>query len=167
MVAVSSTLPVRSTTATLTPVRRPGSSPIVARGPAGAASSRSCRLRAKTRMASSSALSRSSQQLAFELPGKLHLPRPASGLQQPCIGRPSAVCDIEARGDPALAGIERLGRRARLRSRLELIAELQGELQDLLLAAAEERQRAMRRNGPERLLIVEVIAELRAGQIGR
>ena len=44
---VSSTLPVPSTTATLTPVRMPGSSPIVAREPAGAASSRSFRLRGK------------------------------------------------------------------------------------------------------------------------
>ena len=53
--AVSSSLPVASTTATLQPVRRPGSRPIVARGPAGAASSRSCRLWAKTLIASVSA----------------------------------------------------------------------------------------------------------------
>ncbi len=49
-----------STTATFTPVRMPGSSPIVARGPAGAASSRSFRLRANTLIASSSAFSRNS-----------------------------------------------------------------------------------------------------------
>ena len=45
-------LPVPSTTATFTPVRSPGSRPIVTRGPAGAASSRSCRLRPKTWIAS-------------------------------------------------------------------------------------------------------------------
>jgi len=59
MTAVSTTLPVASTTATFTPVRMPGSRPIVARGPAGAASSRSFRLRANTLIASVSARSRS------------------------------------------------------------------------------------------------------------
>ena len=58
MVAVSITFPVASTTATLTPVRIPGSKPMVARGPAGAASSRSFRLRANTVIASVSARSR-------------------------------------------------------------------------------------------------------------
>ena len=48
------------TTATLTPVRMPGSRPIVGRWPAGGARSRSCRLRANTLIASSSAFSRSS-----------------------------------------------------------------------------------------------------------
>src|ERR1700735_2016532 len=55
MVAVAVTLPVSSVTATLTPVRKPGSRPIVARAPAGAASSRSRTLAANTRTASSSA----------------------------------------------------------------------------------------------------------------
>ena len=59
MVAVSTTLPVSSTTATFTPVRMPGSSPMVTRGPAGAASSSAFRLRANTLMASVSALLRS------------------------------------------------------------------------------------------------------------
>src|SRR2546427_607796 len=40
MVVVSTSLPVLSTTATLTPVRMPGSRPKTARWPAGAASSR-------------------------------------------------------------------------------------------------------------------------------
>ena len=38
MVSVASSFPVASTIAALTPVRMPGSSPIVALGPAGAAS---------------------------------------------------------------------------------------------------------------------------------
>ncbi|MNL76617.1 hypothetical protein D3C87_2026120 [compost metagenome] len=58
---VSRSLPVPSTMATLTPVRIPGSNPIVAREPAGAASSKSFKLRAKTWIASSSARSRSSR----------------------------------------------------------------------------------------------------------
>ena len=45
--------------ATFTPVRMPGSRSIVALGPAGAASSKSFKLLPKTRMASSSAASRS------------------------------------------------------------------------------------------------------------
>ncbi len=53
--SVATTLPVASTTATFTPVRKPGSRPRVARVPAGAASSRSRRLAANTLTASSSA----------------------------------------------------------------------------------------------------------------
>ena len=59
MVLVASTLPVLSTTATFTPVRRPGSNPIVVLAPAGAAISKSFRFLANTSMASSSARSRS------------------------------------------------------------------------------------------------------------
>ena len=58
-VAVSTSLPVASTTATFTPVRMPGSSPITTRGPAGAASSKSRTLSANTLMATFSASSRS------------------------------------------------------------------------------------------------------------
>ncbi len=56
-VAVSTNLPVVSTTATLTPVRMPGSSPSTTRGPAGAASSKSRRLSANTLIATFSASS--------------------------------------------------------------------------------------------------------------
>ena len=59
MVLVATTLPVLSTTATLTPVLKPGSRPIVVFAPAGAAISRSFRFLANTSMASSSARSRS------------------------------------------------------------------------------------------------------------
>ena len=58
-VAVSTSLPVESTTATFTPVRIPGSRPITTRGPAGAASSKSRRLSANTLIATFSASSRS------------------------------------------------------------------------------------------------------------
>ena len=57
-VAVSTSLPVASTTATFTPVRMPGSRPITALVPAGAASSRSRRLSPNTLMATVSAASR-------------------------------------------------------------------------------------------------------------
>ena len=51
MTPVWTTLPVRSMTASLTPVRMPGSRPMVALIPAGAASSKLLRLRAKTSIA--------------------------------------------------------------------------------------------------------------------
>ena len=54
---VASTLPVGSTTAHFTPLRKPGSRPRVARCPAGAASRTSRRLVAKTSRAPSSAFS--------------------------------------------------------------------------------------------------------------
>src|ERR1700712_5238880 len=59
MAQESRTLPVASTTATLTPVRKPGSRPSVVRLPAGAASRRSPRFLANTSTASSSARCRS------------------------------------------------------------------------------------------------------------
>ena len=57
-VAVSTSLPVASTTATFTPVRMPGSRPMTDFCPAGAASSRSRRLSPNTLMATFSASSR-------------------------------------------------------------------------------------------------------------
>ena len=65
MAVVATTAPVLPTTATFTPVRMPGSSPIVTRVPAGAANSRSRRLVPKTRMASSSAISRRRCSMSF------------------------------------------------------------------------------------------------------
>ena len=58
MVSVANNLPVLSTTATFTPVRSPGSNPIVFLAPAGAAIKSAVRFRANTSMASSSAVSR-------------------------------------------------------------------------------------------------------------
>src|SRR5436309_15198526 len=57
MVAASSSLAVTSTTATLQPVRIPGSMPSTALGPAGAASNNSCKLRPNILIASASAAS--------------------------------------------------------------------------------------------------------------
>ena len=52
MVSVANTLPVASTTATLVPVRKPGSRPRVVLRPAGAAINKSFRLVANTVIAS-------------------------------------------------------------------------------------------------------------------
>ena len=75
---LSSNLPVASTTITLTPVRIPGSSPIVIFCPAGAASSRSLRLLPNTSIAASSACSRrrffkSISRAVFNLIFQVHL----------------------------------------------------------------------------------------------
>ncbi len=56
IVALSRNCPVPSMTATLQPVRKPGSRPIVTSGPAGAAINSSRMFFAKTEIASSSAL---------------------------------------------------------------------------------------------------------------
>ena len=58
IVPVCNTLPVASTMAILTPVRIPGSRPIVTLAPAGAAISKSCKFLANTLIASASAFSR-------------------------------------------------------------------------------------------------------------
>ena len=65
IVVLASNFPVSSITVTFTPVRRPGSSASVVRIPAGAAISKSFKLRAKTLIASSSAFSRSSPSKSF------------------------------------------------------------------------------------------------------
>ena len=89
---MSTTLPVASTTATFTPVRRPGSRPMVARGPAGAASSRSFRLRAKTLIASISArFAQAAHQLGFQVHEAFHAPGPAHRVGQPFVGRAALV----------------------------------------------------------------------------
>src|SRR4051812_33754415 len=133
MVAVAATLPVASTTATLTPVRKPGSSPIVGRAPAGAASSRSRKLAANTRTASCSAAFHSRSRRSTERWTRI-LVRQAQrtvSMSQRSPGRP-AVCDGEAAHDAQLEGAA-----ARLRSRSAF--RLDGEIEDLLLLAAEQR----------------------------
>ncbi len=58
MVSVANNFPVASTTATLHPVRIPGSRPRITFGPAGDANNNSCRFLAKILIASASAASR-------------------------------------------------------------------------------------------------------------
>src|SRR5690606_14963659 len=67
MVLVVNTLPVASTTATLTPVRQPGARPIVTLAPAGAPGHRPSQFLATTSMASCSAFSRTKPNNSFSI----------------------------------------------------------------------------------------------------
>src|SRR5258708_5528345 len=114
MVLVATGLPVASTTATFTPVRKPGSRPMVGLAPAGAASSRSRRFAANT----------------------------AERLGERAVSRPASLGHAELPRDHrlvfaafALACDGAAGGRAVLR--------VQVEIEDLLLLAAEHRQDAV------------------------
>ena len=154
MVVVSRTLPVASTTATLTPVRMPGSSPMVARGPAGAASSRSCRFLANTEIASASARSFSrasrsavSDRASLRLPGQPHR------LGQPRVGRAAALGDAEGDRDLALRPDAACP---------SSCGHVEIEVEDALVAAAQHGQRAVRGHVLDALAEVEIVGELGA-----
>ncbi len=128
---------------------------MVARGPAGAASSRSCRLRAKTRIASASARSRSASiSSSSRCSDSFDQPRPARGLQQPGIGRAAVVAQPEMRRDHGLAWRGR-------RRILKFGGGLDGQAQHLFIAPAQQRQRAVRWHGAQRLAKIEPVAVLR------
>ena len=150
MVAVPSTLPVASVTATLTPVRKPGSRPIVVRAPAGAASSRSRRLAANTRTASSSAACHSRTRMSTLRCIRMRV------RQAQC----TVACSHWSAGRPW----SRMPNRSAMRCLVLRVvgAGLQGEVEDLLLLAAEQGQDAVRGQPRERLAELEVVGELRA-----
>ena len=114
MVSVATTLPVPSTTATFTPVRKPGSRPRVARPPAGAASSRSLRLAANTAAASRSADCRSRVRTSMPSDTRIlvrQAQRTVSSSHR-SAGRPRSAIRNRA-GDPALVVGQRGVRRIR------------------------------------------------------
>src|SRR4030095_16545342 len=98
MVSVATLLPVASTTATFTPVRRPGSRPSVGRGPGGGRGRRGgpCSPRTPPR---ASAPARGLPQAHADVDPQVHEhargPGPADGLQQPAVARPAAIGDAE------------------------------------------------------------------------
>ena len=70
MMSVATTRPVPSTTASLQPVRKPGSSPMTATRPSGAWRSSASRLARKTAMAWVSARSRISERTSLVIDGR-------------------------------------------------------------------------------------------------
>ncbi len=81
-------------------------------------------------------------------------PGPAHGVEQPAVGRPAPVGDVEAPRDALLVGVGAvLG---------GCLLGLQREGEDLLLLAAEHRQDAVRGQLGEGLGEVEVVGELGA-----
>ncbi|CAM5518347.1 hypothetical protein SVIOM74S_06355 [Streptomyces violarus] len=153
MTSVATTLPVASTTATFTPVRKPGSRPSVARVPAGAASSRSRRLAAKTRTASSSAAVRSRSRRSMPRWTRMRVRQAQRTVSSSHLSPGPAPV-----GDPEPVRDHPLVRRRAVRRLLGL----QDEVEDLLLLAAQHRQDAVRGQLGERLREVEVVGELRA-----
>ncbi len=88
-------------------------------------------------------------------------PGPAHGVHQPAVGRAAQVGDGEALGDGQLVGTRRGGLpRCGL---LDGLLRLQGEVEDLLLLTAEQREDPVRGQLGERLGEVEVVGELGAG----
>ena len=153
MVAVSSSLPVASTTATLQPVRMPGSRPSTAFGPAGAASNSSCRLRPNILIASASAASRncaSSSVLRCEcaLTRQVQWQTSASHLsaRRPRSSMPKCAAIIATQGCGTAASSSS--------------PRPSSIFSTPRLSAAEQRQRAMRGDGADGFGIGIVVAEL-------
>jgi hypothetical protein len=124
--------------------------------PAGAASSRSCRLAPKTRIASASARSRSafissSSRCSETLIRQVQRTVSASHLS---AGRPwSTMPKRRAMRASQGLGVPRSGPS-------EFAVEDQRQLQQALVAAAEERQGAMRGDRQDRFRVGEVVLEL-------
>src|SRR5438128_935804 len=86
----------------------------------------------------------------------LGAPCPARRLDEPTVARMPAISNGEAVRDAQFVGLA-----AGLRSRKAL--RLDGEVEDLLLLAAEQRQDAMRRQLGEGFAKFEIVAEFGAG----
>ena len=134
----------------------------MARVPAGAASSRSRRLAANTRdRLLLGRLPQPHPQVHAEADQDPGPPGPADGVGQPAVGRPAAVGDAEALGDPPLVVAVAAGAGAPARRGLGAPG-IQVEVEHLLLLAAEQRQDAVRGQPGERLGEIEVVGELGA-----
>ncbi len=101
------------------------------------------------------ALAQGVHQLQFEVQRQLDHPGPARGLQQPAIGGAALVANAEACRHHAFAG--RCARRV-----FQFGCGLDGEAQHAFVAAAQQRQRAVRGDGPDGFAEVEPVAELGA-----
>ncbi|CPL31136.1 Uncharacterised protein [Bordetella pertussis] len=105
------------------------------------------------------AFAQAAEQFAFECRQQLDAPRPAAYLPQPARARrgvqgEQAVAQLEKRGDAHHAGVGRLG--------LEVGFQAHAQFQHALLAAAHQRQDAVRRQRAQRLVEIEPVAEVRA-----
>ena len=155
---VSSTLPVALTTATLTPVRMPGSSPITTRRPGRRGQQQVAQVVGEDldghvfrllAQAANRSRSRLRQSLTFQVQ--------ATHLADQVVGGAAGMAPAQVQGDAAFGG--RRGWPAAV-----LVGQRQARVQDLQRAAAEHRQRAVRGHAADRLVVVEVVAEL--GHLG-
>ena len=131
----------------------PGSRPSTAFGPAGAASNSSCRLRPKILIASASAASRSCVNSSVLICRcALHAPGPVADVGQPFVGAAAAVFDAEMRGDHRDAGMRHGGASISSPRPSSIVSTPR-------LSTAEQRERAMRRDGADGFGIGVVVAE--------
>ncbi len=155
IVLVATTLPVASTTATFTPVRKPGSSPSVGRAPAGAASRRSRKLAANTRDSFFlGPVPQAQPEIDRQRDEDLRAPRPAHGIGEPLVAWPSLIGNAVGAHDAQLVEADRRARRG--------IVRLDRQAEDFFPLATEKRQHAMRRHLAEGFREIEVVAELGA-----
>ncbi len=93
------------------------------------------------------------EQVGFQAGVELDLPGPAHHLGQPLVGGAAAVGDAEALADHAFA---------RVHAARGLIADLEADAEDALVASAEDRQCPVRGGVLQHLVVFEVVAELGA-----
>jgi hypothetical protein len=103
------------------------------------------------------ALAQLVHQLEFEVGVDLHLPGPAHGVGQPFVGRPVLGLDAETDGDALLAGVG-----AGLDGLVKFGIEHQRDVEHAFIAAAEQRQGAVRGHAGDGFGKVEPVAELGA-----
>ncbi len=101
-------------------------------------------------------------QVDVEMDENACAPSPAHGVHQPAVGRAAQVGDGEAFGDRHLVGARR-GGLPRCGLLDDIVLRLQGEVEDLLLLATEQREDPVRGQLGERLGELEVVGELGAG----
>ncbi len=93
------------------------------------------------------------EQVGFQAGVELDLPSPAHHLGQPLVGGAAAVGDAEALADHAFA---------RVHAARGLVADLEADAEDALVASAEDRQCPVRGRVLQHLVMFEVVAELGA-----
>ncbi len=101
------------------------------------------------------ALAHGAHQLGFEVHQHLDAPGPAHHAFAPAVCRGVVQAQAEMVDDDLLAV-------ALFRRLVKLRIGVQGELQHAFVAAAEHRQRTVRRGGRNRFVVIEVVAEFRA-----
>src|SRR4249919_2721620 len=106
-----------------------------------------------------SALPQGREQIAFELPRDLRAPRPAYRLAEPCIGRTPLIGYPKASGDHSFGTVlANCGF-----GEILLLGQFERQLENALLAAAEQRQRAVRGDILDAFGIREVVTEFCTG----
>ena len=95
------------------------------------------------------------EQFGFQMAKQLDPPGPAHNLVEPAISRAALIDDANGLSHQCLTGMH--GARRRFS-----VAQFQGDAQHALVAAAQNRQRAVRRHLLQRLIVFEIVGKLGA-----